>query len=470
MAHRFFTPWRRGRRVEEPRSPTETNAASALPRADADDAYDAAVAWLLGRQALGVKLGLEKMERLLANMAVASDGPLIVHIAGTNGKGSVAAMMAATLQGAGYKVGLTTSPHLTRFTERVRVDGTEIPRADVAIGVDILREAVAELDAAGQPPTFFECVTALALWWFQRSQCTAIVVETGMGGRLDATNVMSPDVSIITNVGIDHQAYLGDDIRDIAFEKAGILKPQVPCVTGATGPALEVLRLQANAVNAPLHPLSDDYSIVPTIGGMLLVTPHGEARYEVAAAGEHQLHNAALVVAAVQALRDNGHDIPHGALGRGLQATVVPGRLESMSHEAPDGRLVNVLLDGAHNDDAANALRKHFANSDLFGFHLIVGFMADKVWQPCLDAWWPVAAHVHVVPLRSPRGADPAAIAAHLDGEWVPVTVHSDVASALDAAALAGASHVVVAGSLFLVGEARAILAGESLEEIKGVQ
>ncbi len=439
--------------------------------------YEEALAWLYGRQALGIKLGLDKVRRLLAALDNPQDAFRSIHIAGTNGKGSVARFMAGALRAAGYKVGLTTSPHLVRFTERIEINGRQVLPSAVAEGLAAIRPHVEALDGDDQPPTFFEIVTALAFVLFRDEGVTWAVVETGMGGRLDATNVLDPVLTVITNVSLDHAGYLGDHIGLIAAEKAGIMKPGVPCVTGVSGDALSVLKVASHGLRVPMSILGEDYHIVPDVNGMRLATPRGDAHYDVGPAGEHQLDNAALAVAAVDALRGLGVSVPDLALHTALRETVMPGRMESvhvqgsmLAGPAAGDALVEVILDGAHNEAGAVALRRHLAKRHLSGFHLIVGFAADKPWETMLDQWAPLAAHVWGVPLRSPRGLPPAPIGRHLEGEFMPFDAAPDATTALRLAVEAGARTILVAGSLFLVGEARAAITGEPVEEIRGTQ
>jgi dihydrofolate synthase / folylpolyglutamate synthase len=434
--------------------------------------YDESLTWLYARQGLGIKLGLEKVERLLAALGDPHKSFRSVHVGGTNGKGSVARMLARTLHLAGYSVGLTTSPHLVSFTERIEVGGQPIAKADVASGLARVRNAVAPLDAEGQPATFFECVTALAFLHFRQAGVQWAVVEVGLGGRLDATNVLSPDLAIITNVDLDHQAMLGDTIPDIAWEKAGIMKPGVPLVTGASGPALFVLKARSHDVRCAMSILGEDYTLVPEQEDLVILRPNGESHYRVGLAGQHQKRNAALVVAASGALRGRGLAIPESAVREALATATNPGRLETF--HAPAGRFgpgpLEVLVDGAHNPAAAHALRFHLGRIGWAGFHLVAGFNADKDWQESVDQWVPLASRVWCAPLRNPRTLDPGVLAAHVEPSGIPAGVAADVESALRAAAADGAARVLVAGSLFLAGEARAVLTGQPLEEIRGAQ
>ena len=427
--------------------------------------YEEALAWLYDRQRLGIKLGLEKVERLLASLGDPHKAFRSVHVGGTNGKGSVARMMAETLRRAGHRTGLTTSPHLVSFTERIEVDGRPIAKADVAAGLARIQQAVAPLDAAGAPPTFFECVTALAFLHFQQAGVQWAVVEVGMGGRLDATNVLLPDLAIITNVELDHTAHLGPTVADIAWEKAGIMKPRVPLVTAATGQALFVLKARSHETRSAMSVLGEDYTIVPEQEELIILRPDGESHYRVGLAGSHQRRNAALVVAACGALRGKGVRIPEAAVRDALANTTHPGRLETLRMGA-----VEVLVDGAHNPAAAHALRYHLGRTGWSGFHLVAGFCADKEWEECVEQWAPLAEHVWAVPVRNPRTLDPDLVARTVRPTGIPADAVADAKEGLRRAAEAGAERILVAGSLFLAGEVRALLTGQPLEEIRGSQ
>ena len=428
-------------------------------------AYPDALAWLYGRQRLGIKLGLGKVERLLAAVGDPHRAYRTLHVAGTNGKGSVTRMLAAVLSAAGHRTGATTSPHLVSFTERIEVDGVAATREEVAGLLARLRPHVDALDAAGEPPTFFEVATAAAFLHFADRGVAWAVVEAGMGGRLDATNVVRPEVAVVTNVSLDHQRWLGATLPEIAWEKAGIMKEGVPLVTAATGEALQVLKVRSHQVHAPMSIVGGDYTVVPDPDHLVLLRPTGESRYEVGLAGPHQKENAALVVACVEALRLRGHGIPERALRDGLRSVRHPGRMQRFEAGG-----VPVLVDGAHNVAAAEALRQALFEMGWSGYHLVAGFCADKDWQEALEAWLPPCAHLWAVPVRNPRSLDPG----HLVALGLEGGVRSDAAASLaDAiarAVQAGARRIVVAGSLFLAGEAVAHLTGRSLEEIHGTQ
>ncbi len=438
--------------------------------------YEEALAWLYARQGLGIKLGLGKVERLLGRLGNPHDAFQSIHVAGTNGKGSVTRMLAEVLRRAGHRTGCTTSPHLVAFTERVEADGKPIAKADVARLLAIIRPHAEALDAEGDSPTFFEVVTVLAFCHFRDQGVAWAVVETGMGGRLDATNVLAPRLTIITNVGLDHQRFLGDTVSEIAYEKAGIMKRGVPCVTACRGDALTVLKATSHALQVPMSIVGSDYRIVSDPDHLVLLRPTGESRFEVGLAGAHQRENAALVVAGVEALRAQGAAIPDAALRGGLRYATNPGRLERIMVDAAAWvpgvapRQVEVLVDGAHNVDGARALSRHIAVTAWSGHHLVCGFCADKAWPELVAEWTPMAERVWAVPVRNPRSLDPQRIVEEVEPTGRPAVAAADARHALRMAIEAGAERVLVAGSLFLAGEALAVLRGVGLEEIRGAQ
>ncbi len=393
--------------------------------------YDESVAWLYSTQLHGIRPGLTVVRRLIDALGLRLDGLRFLHVAGTNGKGSVCAMLDAICRAGGKRTGLFTSPHLVTFRERIRVDGEMISEAEVARGVSALRALTMGWDPA---PTFFELVTVLALGHFQRAACEVVVFETGMGGRLDATNVITPAVSVITPIALDHQQWLGDTLAEIAAEKAGIFKPDVPAVSAPQAPEAEaVLRHHAREVGV----LALDFVAKPWTE-----TP-------VALAGSHQQWHAATAVHAV-ALAALG--IHADAIVRGLREVQWPGRFQQIGEK--------LILDGAHNPAAAVRLAETWR--EIFGAEpatLVLGVLADKDLPAMLAALLPLAARVIAVPVRSPRSAavDEVRTAVRGLAPELPCAAARDVASAL-AAAEASPERVLLCGSLFLVGEALAQL------------
>jgi dihydrofolate synthase/folylpolyglutamate synthase len=425
--------------------------------------------WLYARQAIGIKLGLANMENLTAKSGHPERRFRSIHIAGTNGKGSVARYLAAMLSNAGYRTGLYTSPHLVRFTERIEIDGEPVAESAVAAGLTELRPIVEQMDQQGAQCTFFEIATMLAFQQFAEADVEWAVIETGLGGRLDATNVLSPEATIVTNISVDHQAELGTSDAEVAFEKAGIMKPGVPCITGATDDALIILKARSQELQCPMSIVGVDYQVLPRINGFRLAHPGGDAEYNLRAAGAHQIQNAALAIATVDALRKLGVTLPMHTVSQVLAETEFAGRLETFFVDTDEGS-AEILLDGAHNVAGMEALRFHLGRIDWAGFVWIAGFGVDKDWSAMLEQCMPLAARVIGVPLRSPRGTDPEALRTRVERAGFPFSVATDFDDALAQARAAGATRILVAGSLFLVGEARARLTQESLEEFHRAQ
>ncbi len=344
--------------------------------------YTEALAWLYGLQRFGIKLGLENIRRLIAELHIDLRGSRVIHVAGTNGKGSVCAMIDSILRANGYRTGLFTSPHLVTFRERIRVNGEMISEDAVASGLTAIRDLIRDWDPH---PTFFEITTALALKYFSEAKIEIAILETGLGGRLDATNVVQPNVSIITAIELDHQQWLGDTIEKIATEKAGIIKPKVPVVSATQRADAEaVIRARATECEAPLEFVNDSYQKNP-----------------VGLPGGHQKQNAALAIAA---LRAANLDINDSSIARGLASVDWPARFQHW-----DDRIV---IDGAHNPAATRVLAQTWRET--FGDQratLILAILADKDLRGICEALAPIADSVLLPRIRSERAASPKALA-----------------------------------------------------------
>ena len=415
---------------------------------------------LYHRTGRGIVPGLEATTDLLARLGNPHHSLKAVHVAGTNGKGSVCAMVESVLRAAGYRTGLYTSPHLRRFNERIRVDNEEIPDAALeALCREVDRHAEAVRKTPGlRSPTFFEFTTALAFAHFAREAVDVCVVETGMGGRWDSTNVLTPLLSVVTPIAIDHERFLGETIPEIAAEKAGILKPGVPAVIGGLNEeAATVLQATARAVGCPLTDAADLVS-VQALGadwdGQRIRIETASARHRplrLPLLGAHQITNSAIAVAACEVLRDTcGLALSDAALRSGLASVRWPGRLQVLRREPV------VLLDCAHNPAGARALCKAvaaLAGGDPLGW--IVGCSHDKDLAGIFRAWAPVMRQCWVVPLSVERGASPAELAAVAAAAGVEAGKGELAAAwseALDWARREG-GVVVVAGSIYLAGE-----------------
>jgi len=396
--------------------------------------------------AKGMDFKLERVALALRNLGDPHERFASVHIAGTNGKGSVAAMLHAVLSAAGYCVGLYTSPHLVSFTERIRVGATQIAEDDV---VALAREIRTAATVRGIELTFFEFVTVMAFLHFARSRVDVAVVEVGLGGRLDATNVLDPVAAVITTIGLDHQEFLGDTIESIAREKAGIIKPGRPVIVGnVCDQARAVLAATAAEVGAPTLWWGRDFSGSPT--GPFRYSACGTELDNLALPlrGRHQRDNAAIAIAAAMQLRDR-FVIPDAAIRRGISEVRWPGRLDVVQTDPL------LVLDGAHNVDGVTALVNELPN--IVGgrdVHLLFGVMRDKRWEPMVEMLGPHATHVTVVPTLPPRGEDPAVLAQSF-ARYCRVSIAASPLHGLEALLNAASKDdaLLVAGSLFLVGE-----------------
>ncbi|HLT30682.1 MAG TPA: folylpolyglutamate synthase/dihydrofolate synthase family protein [Myxococcaceae bacterium] len=394
-----------------------------------------------------IALGLGRMERALAALGHPEQRlRRVLHVAGTNGKGSTCAFASSMLSAMGMRVGLYTSPHLVHFNERLRIDGVPISDARLA---ERIEEVAARLPSAFDGPealTYFEMATLLAFWHFEREGLDAVVLETGLGGRLDATRACIPSVTAITPIALDHREYLGDSLGSVAAEKAGIIRPGVPLIVGAQPPpALEVLRREAAALGAPW--------IEASPGGGAAVDPV-LVDATLGLAGPHQRENAAVAVAAVRALTRDLGDLDEAQLRAGLRDTRWPGRFERVEG-AP-----LLILDGAHNPAGAQSLAAALeAEVPDRPRQLVFGALADKDAVQMLRVLLPHVERVFLVAPDSPRALSPARLLQQLppqlarsDPERLRVT--AGLAEALSAAREAAGPEgvVVVAGSLVLVG------------------
>jgi dihydrofolate synthase/folylpolyglutamate synthase len=416
--------------------------------------YAAALERLFALRRFGVRPGLDGTRALLAALGRPERGLSTVHIAGTNGKGSTAAFAERVLRASGRKTGLYTSPHLLRFTERIRIDGEELDEGETA--------ALAARVLAARPDgeaTFFEATTAMAFLAFAAHGVEVAVIEAGLGGRLDATNAIErPLATVVTNVGLDHTDVLGATRPEIAREKAGIFKPGVPALFACADPAARaVLDESARVVGATAQALGRDFEGHSLDGGegLLYRGPGGPLGCErLGLAGAHQAANAALALAA---LGSTPLAIDDQARRRGLAEARWPGRLEWLADD--------LLVDGAHNPDGARALAA--ALPRLAGgrpLTLVFGALADKDAAGMLAALVPHAARVIVTAPPSPRALAPDALVA-LAPSSPSIEIAPSLAAALARARRPGA-RVLVAGSLLLVGEARRLVLGERADPL----
>ena len=411
-----------------------------------------ALQYIDGTQWFGSKPGLERTEALLDKLGRPQDRLKYVHIAGTNGKGSCAAMLASILKAAGYRTGLYTSPYLFRFHERMQINGE--PVSDEALA-DLVTRIRPLAEAMEDHPTEFELITAAALLWFAEEHCDIVVLEVGLGGRLDATNVIAaPEAAVLMNIGLDHTAVLGDTLEQIAAEKAGILKPGCEAVAYQQQESvLEVFRQKAREVGAGLH-VADFSQLVPEFDSLegQSFTYRGEP-YALALLGDHQLRNAAVVLETVELLRRRGWQISHEAVEHGLYATAWPARFEPVSEEPP------FIVDGGHNPQCAESVRRnllhYFPESRRV---LLVGVLRDKDYPALFDILNEAAdAWVCVTP-NSERALPAAELGKFLERYGKPVTVCESIPDGVETAReQAGEDGMACAvGSLYMAGAVRA--------------
>ena len=397
--------------------------------------YAEAIQFLYGLQMFGANFGLEPTRRLAALAGNPQEKLRFIHVAGTNGKGSTCAMLESIYRAAGLRVGLFTSPHLVSFRERIQVNRRLIAESEVVRLIEELRIANQNNEA-----TLFEFATVMALKYFAEQNCDLVIWETGLGGRLDATNIVTPLASVITNIAFDHQQWLGDTLEKIAAEKAGIIKPGVPVITAAS--QMEVLQVIANIArekNAEFIPVGQASNLskadwTPTLPLI----------------GEHQGMNGALAVRVAAVLKKQ-IPVKESGICQGLADVCWPGRLQLI--QKPNGQ--KILLDGAHNVAGAEALRASLEQS--FGGMkpaFIFGALADKDWPDICQRLAPLAEKIFTVPVASERTADPVAVAK----VFRAATPKSVVASFQNLSAALNACQdepfLVITGSLYLIGEA----------------
>jgi dihydrofolate synthase / folylpolyglutamate synthase len=419
--------------------------------------YQESLEYLTSLGRFGIKLGLERTEELLHALGDPQDLFQGVLVAGTNGKGSVCAMVSSILQAAGYRVGLMPKPHLISYTERIQVDQRPIAEGDFAALLTELQPAISKVAAELGPPTEFEILTSAAFYYFARAGIDLLVCEVGLGGRLDSTNVLDLGINVITNIALDHTQHLGSTLEAIAGEKAGILKPDSIAITGAQPPALAVIEAKAGDQRIPLQRLGQEIevsAIDKDWAGVqaTITTPAGTYRdLRIPLLGIYQADNAALAVASIDALRSRGWDISDGALRNGLARTRWPGRLEVIARDPI------VLVDGAHNpaglERSLEAAQKLAKSRPLV---IVFGAMKDKDLPSMLALLRSVNAPVIFSRIDWHRAAPPADLAALFHGE--SETAESAAEALSRARERAGrAGMVFVCGSLYLVGEVKAL-------------
>lgn len=390
---------------------------------------------LASRRRFGMRPGLGTIRALCRALGNPESSVPAIHVAGTNGKGAVAALLDSCLTAAGCRTGRYTSPHLVSLNERFFLAGRPIDDATLERYAQQV-SSVLQTPSATLEPTFFEALTAVAFLLYAHEKVDYCALETGLGGRLDATNVCSPVLTVITRLGLDHCDWLGDTVEKIAAEKAGIIKPGVPIVLGRNDPpSVAVVKARAEAVGAPFHYAPDLASEADIPAGCAL-------------AGSFNRENAVTALAALRVLsQSSGRSdlIASEALARGFSSVVWPGRFQ---------RIGNFIVDGAHNPPAARALAAALAECGLRNMTMICGFCADKDVDETLRILKPHVARALAVKTNNPRSLSPEDLVRHLASAGIPAAPCPSLKAALDAADSASPAAILICGSLFLAGEA----------------
>jgi dihydrofolate synthase/folylpolyglutamate synthase len=421
--------------------------------------YEGTTAYLYSLQKYGMKFGLDNIRRLMAELGNPQNSFCSIHVAGTNGKGSTSAMIESLLRTAGVTTGLFTSPHLVSFTERMRVNGKEISEAEVvsfAAEVRSVAESIPDF-----LPTFFEVTTAMAFLYFRKMHVAWAVIEVGMGGRLDATNILVPEASVITAIDIDHSDFLGSTLRQIAAEKAGIIKQGVTVITGLQHPdAAEVLELSAQKCGSELVSYGKDFSSDITADELvgIRINYHGDKEYNdlsMRLAGRHQAQNAALAIKTIEEITKKYPDMKCN-IRQGLADARWPGRLEFVKDHPP------VLIDGAHNPQAAAVLAEYLRKAlELYSrIILIMGIMSDKDRKGIMKPLLFLASEIIFTAPGYGRAASPETLAAEARGLGYLAQTALTVADALNLAEqlYCQGDLIVVTGSFYTIGEVKEAL------------
>lgn len=424
--------------------------------------YEQAIAYIQHLCTFGINPGLQRIERLLQLMGNPEDRLKCIHVAGTNGKGSTSALIAAVLRCQGYRVGVYSSPHLQSYRERFVINGEMIAQGDFARLLSLLRSKLEQVSTEiVEHPTEFEVLTALAFQYFCEQAVDFAVIEVGLGGTLDSTNVITPLVSVITNVSYDHMNRLGTTIKEIAGQKAGIVKPGVPVVTAACGEALAVIKEAAAGMRAPVIDVAEHcrgqlVSMEKTGQIFDLITARKEYRHlRTGLLGRHQITNSQVALTVCEQLQQQGTDIGDEAIYRGFSQASWPGRFEIISQEP------FIVLDGAHNPDGAWALRdtlQRLSPGEKAIF--VVGVLADKDYTEMLKEFAAVAEVMILTKPDSPRAADPSVLAEAISGCTTVIYENLQEAVAAGMRQAGTGKAICICGSLYTVGQARDIILG----------
>lgn len=417
--------------------------------------YTEALAFINGRLQFGIHPGLRRIERLCALLGNPQDTLKIVHVAGTNGKGSVSTMLSSIFQESGYKTGLFTSPYITDFCERIQVDGQPVSQDALVKMVERIRPYVLQMEEEGQVVTEFEMITAVAFQYFADSQCDIVVLEVGLGGRLDSTNVIArPLVSVITSISLDHTAILGGTIAQIAAEKAGIIKENGVTVTTSGQPmeALEVI-MQESAKKHNVLRTPNLGAIRPAETGLFgNAFEYGGQSFATGLPGAHQIQNAVLAIEAARAVHSGGFPVSETAVRDGIQKAALPARLEVLS------RNPLVILDGAHNTGGMKALCEFLIqNKGHRKITAVMGMLSDKNYREIVAQIAPLCQSVIAVPIDNPRALSPEVLGGEAAKYCKDVSACHTYTEALDRAIgeVDPNKMTIICGSLYLAGAIR---------------
>lgn len=423
--------------------------------------YEMAVSKINSLLKFGIKPGLERISELLNKMGNPQKKLKFVHIAGTNGKGSTCTFIASVLTNSGYKTGLYTSPYVTEFRERIQIDNQMIPKDELANAFDFIVPLAEEMAKDGKIITEFEMITALAFYWYNKSNCDIVVLETGLGGRFDATNVIeNPEVSVITSIALDHTAVLGDTIEKIAFEKAGIIKSNGYTAIYPDLPpnALKVITDSAFSKNNTAYIAEYDKITVlsSNINGSKI--KYKNLDLSIHLSGEHQIKNASAALKAIEILQSKGYNISDKNIIDGFANAFIPARMEIISHSPL------VILDGGHNPDCAGAvsavIKKNFSNKKIIA---VFGMLGDKDSKNSVSLLAPLFSKVITVKPNNPRGLSGEQLKEYILPYCQNVISAADVKTAFEMAKseIKNFDMLFAGGSLYLASEIRPLLLSE---------
>ncbi len=416
--------------------------------------YQDTIDWLFGLKADGIKFGLENTRELLRRMGHPHKTFKSVHVGGTNGKGSVCSMLASVLQEEGWKVGLYTSPHIVDFSERIKVNGTPIPEKEFLSLAEEIRGHYKDMRGEGKQLTFFELTTVMTFEYFRRRGVDLAVIEVGMGGRLDATNTITPECSVITRMGIEHTHYLGDTIEEIAYEKAGIIKPGIPVVTVHDGPAYRVVRDRALELGSPLLTVGQDikFSLISsTLDGLRVSFPEEDITLSSPLCGAYQAENMALAVGCLKTLNENGYHISKDSLTRGIASTDWPARLDIISHEP------RVIMDVTHTAEGAEATAVELQCLVDGKIILVIGILNDKDVNGMAKSFCRISSVAIATAPETDRSLSSTKLTSVLSEYCAEVETVERVGEAVKRALdIANKEDtILVTGSLYTIGEAK---------------